>query len=106
MGKNYTLYIKYPEFQDELNKSGLINSLYEEHLKQVHQKVEDLHTVGIDSTVKFETKRDGFKTTVTPNEKDVEGYKKRIAEVLDIKPCKHGYLPENCKHAKNGKPCK
>jgi hypothetical protein len=106
MGKNYTLYIRFPEFQGELNKSGLINNLYEEHLKQVNQKVADLHTVGIDSNVEFKTVGNSFRTTITPNKDDVETYKKKIAGALGIKPCKHGYLPENCRYAKNGRPCK
>lgn len=106
MGKNYTIYIKYPEFQSELNKSGLLNDLYRQHLDQVYQKVKDFHTVGIDSTVEFETKEDGFKTTVRPNKKDVKRFKNKIAKIIEEPTCKHGMPEMTCKFAKNGRKCK
>ena len=105
MGKNYTLYIKYPEFDDEKNKSGLVNRLYNEHLNSVSSKVAELRSVGIDSTVEHESTEDGMVAHIKPNSKDVAAYKRKIKE-MGIKFCQHGYAPHLCKFAKPGKPCK
>jgi hypothetical protein len=105
MGKNYTIYVKYQEFANEENKSGLFNKLYGEHLRKISEKVADLRMVGIDSTVRHESTTRSIKSTVIPNKRDVTRFKKRVKD-MGIKLCQHDFPPTTCKYAKPGKPCK
>lgn len=74
----------------EPNVSGLINSLLAEHFKKVLQKKADFATVGIRSEVKHDFQENKLVSTVTPNDKDIKKFQKKI------KLCKHGWPLGEC----------
>lgn len=87
MGKNYTLYINQPSFEDEPNKSGLVNSLLEHHYGVI--------TVS-SSTVAM----------TADNVAQLKRVRPLSGQLIDAETCKHGADPKFCKKAKPGKVCK
>ena len=91
----------------ESNISGLINDLVREHYKKVASKVEQLASVGIRSKIEYKTdlKAQKFTTTVVPDAKDVNKFKKRV-ERASAGFCKNGHAIPEGRSKCMGKGCK
>jgi len=100
MAKKYLLYIHHPRFDEEKEKSKLVNALLDRHYgprQEGHISKSTAMPIGPMSGLEIEESH-----TTTP---EIDELREKLYEPK-AKLCPHGFPPAFCRKAKPGKPCK
>lgn len=108
MTKKYTTYYLDEEvvkaLDKEKNKSSIVNDIMRKHYLNIRQEAADFDAAGIRYKTENKFENNTIKTTIKPNEEDVEKFKKEVGLNCKIHGTRmdvNGYCTQKkCKYGK------